>query len=200
MTASIEALRVMVSSAYRLSTEVERDLPATDRGYACVAIARHQLERAATLLASPELTSARRHGALDALKMHQQGACEPEVRTMASTREKPVCETARTWLRNRNGRNAFAAFHAGTSRAFSSYLHLVELWMVGGCAGGREAVVPILRHAVALLQRAEWKMAAEAIAAIGDWSHIDELWPQIKPPAAPFYWYDGDQGVVAGDA
>lgn len=87
---------------------------------------------------------------------------------------KPCCQSARTWLANRNGRTTLAVFTGGTSRVFSAYVHLVEVWVH---SRSRESV-DALRATVAMLQPSEWKLAAETIAHVGDWGHVEELWEQ----------------------
>lgn len=101
-------------------------------------------------------------------------------------KEKPICETARAWLKSRRGKNCLAPLTGGTSRLFSAYLHLVDCWVQGRQSG----TVRALREVVALLQPSEWELAAEAIAHAGDWCHVRELWTQIRPAAAPFYAAD----------
>lgn len=112
---------------------------------------------------------------------------------------KPRCVDARQWLQGRNGRGCLAPLTGGTSRVFSAYLHLVDAWVV---YGGRDAarIEVALRECAALLQRSEWKLAAEAIANAGDWCHIEELWPKIKPDGAPDFFYDAEAGRVVSNS
>jgi hypothetical protein len=101
------------------------------------------------------------------------------------SKPKPLCQSVRTWLANRNGRHALGVFTGGTSRVFSAYIHLVEVWV----HTRSDESVAALRATVAMLQRSELKLAAEAIAHAGDWGHIDELWPEIKPAGTCDYKY-----------
>ncbi len=111
------------------------------------------------------------------------------------TKPKPICQSARSWLVLRNGRTALGVFTGGTSRVFSAYLHLVDVWVH---TRSKESVCA-LRWTVAMLQPSEWKLAAEAIAHAGDWGHIAELWEQIKPTEAPYFgYYAPSDRVVEG--
>lgn len=107
---------------------------------------------------------------------------------------KPCCQSARTWLANRNGRKSLAVFTGGTSRAFSAYVHLVDVWIH---SRSKESICA-LRATVAMLQPSEWKLAAEVIAHVGDWGHIEELWEKIKPRGAPYFAYYAASDRVVG--
>lgn len=106
-------------------------------------------------------------------------------------RVKPPCESGRAWLRARRGARCLALFTGGTSRAFSAYLHLVELWT----HVRTEASVEALRLTVLHLQAKEWPLAAEVVAHFADWSDVEPLWRVIKAPGAPDY-YCTDGGAL----
>lgn len=98
---------------------------------------------------------------------------------------KPPCMHVRSWLTNRLGKQCLGPLTGSTNRIFSAYIHLVEAWLLAG-----EAVAPALKAALALLRPAEWTLAAWTIPCLGDWGHIVELWPRIKPLGAPnFVFY-----------
>lgn len=104
-----------------------------------------------------------------------------------SSKPKPFCEEACAWLVARNGRGCLGALTGGSSRAFDAYLHLVDCWV----ASRSPDVVRALREVLTLLPSSVWMLAAEVIAAAGDWCHVTELWPQIRPAGAPLYRADG---------
>jgi hypothetical protein len=107
---------------------------------------------------------------------------------VSAPRPKPSCQSVRTWLQGRLGRQCLGPFTGTTGRAFSAYVHLLEAW----CASRSPAVVEALRATVAVLQPGEWHLAAWAIVAVGDWGFVAELWPRIKPPDAPSWIGRGD--------
>lgn len=107
---------------------------------------------------------------------------------------KPCCQSARVWLKLRRGKNCLAVLTGGTSRVFSAYLHLVDVWL--SCQS--EESVAALRATAKMLQRSEWPLAAEAIAHLGDWSHIDQLWLLIRPEGAPMYAWHSTTDTVLG--
>ena len=111
---------------------------------------------------------------------------------MRNPKQPPPCESARKWLKIRRGRHCLGVLTGGTSRAFSAYLHLVDCWL----SGRDPRITEALRQTVATLQRSEWPLAAEAIACLGDWSHIEELWEQIRPPGAPMFAYHAESDRV----
>lgn len=96
---------------------------------------------------------------------------------------KPICQEGLQWLKDRNGRRALDSFTGTTSRAFAAYLHLLQCWI----ASPTGKVERALMSTVEILSASEWHLAAEAIACIGDWGHIEPLWSRIKPIGAPDY-------------
>lgn len=111
---------------------------------------------------------------------------------MKRTQAKPACQSARVWLKKRCGKNCLSVLTGGTSRAFSAYVHLVEVWL----SNQSDEAVAALRATVKMLQRSELPLAAEVIAHLGDWSHIEQLWEKIRPPGAPMFAYHSTTGVV----
>lgn len=102
---------------------------------------------------------------------------------MSQPKSKPCCQSARVWLKLRRGKCCLGVFTGGTSRVFSAYLHLVEVWL----SNQSDEAVAALRATAKMMQRSEWSLAAEAIAHLGDWSHIEQLWSQIRPEGAPMF-------------
>jgi hypothetical protein len=109
-----------------------------------------------------------------------------------STKPKPSCESARAWLRVRNGKGCLAFLTGGTSRAFSAYVHLVECWVHERSPESVLALVPVVR----MFYSPAWPLLAEVIAHVGDWDHIEQLWTEIKPIAAPDYVYEPERDQV----
>ena len=94
---------------------------------------------------------------------------------MSRIANSAACQTVRRWIIQREGRGAFAGFTAQDSHAFSCFVHAMELW----CVGTRAPAIAIMAAALGAMQEKHRYLCKQAIPAIGDWGHVDEIWPQI---------------------
>lgn len=100
---------------------------------------------------------------------------------MGGRRESPACQQARTWLKDKHGPRVFAPFTGQDSRAFSVFVHALELY-AGADDDGRAGALLAMRGALLGMQHSTRALAKAAIPAILDYDDIETLWPQI--PAA----------------
>lgn len=103
-----------------------------------------------------------------------------------ATAPKKFCQTARTWLKTRNGKGCLGFLTGSTSAAFDAYVHLVDVWVQTRSPASCQALSPL----VGLFPAHAWPLLAEVVAHLGDWDHVEELWTRIKPIAAPRLKYD----------
>lgn len=90
--------------------------------------------------------------------------------------DKPVCQTARAWLKQH--KHSMAGLTGQDSRALSAFVHLLELYSVSDENGCRHALVA-MRHAVLAMQPTTQHLAKRAIPHALDWGDEDPLWKQI---------------------
>lgn len=107
-----------------------------------------------------------------------------------SAKEKPVCQSAPTWLRevaknlwSRIGlkescKTPFAALTGQDSRAYSTFIHALHLW--GYCDDeGRRHAMMCMHHAVQAMQPHTRWVARASIPHLLDWDDQQKLWPLI---------------------
>jgi hypothetical protein len=98
------------------------------------------------------------------------------VSKIAST---PECQKVRRWIIAQEGRTVFAPFTSQDSAAFSVFVHAMELWCHSD-ATGNEAACAIMREALRAMQPKLRHLCKLVIPAVGDWGHVDEIWPQLE--------------------
>lgn len=103
-----------------------------------------------------------------------------------ATAPKKFCQTARAWLKARNGKGCLSFLTGTTHAAFDAYVHLVDVWVQTRSPAVCQALSPL----VGMFPARAWPLLAEVIAHMGDWGHIEELWTRIKPVAAPHFKYN----------
>lgn len=91
---------------------------------------------------------------------------------------KSQCQSVRSRIIGREGRSVFAPFTGQNTAAFNVFVHAMELWVYGDHVA-RESALGIMRHAMLAMQQKVRYLCKQVIPAIGDWGHIDEIWPKI---------------------
>jgi hypothetical protein len=99
-------------------------------------------------------------------------------------KEKPFCESAQRWVVERlKDRAAFAPMTGQDSRAFTAFVHLVELYSVSDSTGRRSAI-EAMTHTLRAMQASTRHLAKAAIPHVLDWADEDRIWQQITAVAA----------------
>lgn len=83
------------------------------------------------------------------------------------------------------GKDAFAPFTGVDYPAWKAFVYLVECKIHGG------DVMMAMRSTVrsAQLKRGILEPFVQAIPAVGDWSHVEQLWPQIVGAPDSGFWF-----------
>lgn len=96
-----------------------------------------------------------------------------------SPRPKPLIDETRKFVEYHLGKGCFAPHTGQDWPAWCAFVYLVQCW----CHGGGDAAVDAMKATVACAQPTTeiLRTFVQAIPAIGDWSHVRELWPRVAP-------------------
>ncbi len=104
---------------------------------------------------------------------------------------KTLQQNVKAFVQAKMGKYAYGVFTGYSNRAFNGYIYLIDAWLNADLDNRAElevAMCAILRT----LQETELPIAKWAIAGVGDYGYIDELWPIISPE--PMYASERDRG------
>lgn len=109
-----------------------------------------------------------------------------------SARQPPYCLSAQRWVRERlNNKSALAPLTGQDFRAFTAFVHLVDLYSAGDDEGRRHAV-RAMQHCVSAMQPSTRHLVKVAIPHVMDWSDEERLWSQIADQHVILVGLDGD--------
>ncbi len=99
----------------------------------------------------------------------------------------PAHKRAEAFCRDQLGDGCFDPFTQQDASGWRAFAYLVELWGVGDAAG-RETAIVAMRAVLGGVQNKEsiHQVFCQTIPALLDWSHADEIWPQLLA-GAPGY-------------
>jgi hypothetical protein len=101
----------------------------------------------------------------------------------ARTRERPYCQTAQQWVRERlKDRQAFAPLTGQDWRAWTSFVHLVALYGASDDHGQHSAVLA-MAACLSAMQPSTRYLAKAVIPHVLDWGHEERIWRQIEQVA-----------------
>lgn len=107
-----------------------------------------------------------------------------------STKTKPVCQSAPTWLREvatnlwsriglkESNKRPFAALTGQDSKAYETFIHALQLWGYSDDEG-REHAMLCMQHAVSAMQPHTRWVCRASIPHLLDWGDQQTLWPLI---------------------
>ena len=99
-------------------------------------------------------------------------------------REKPICETGPTWVRNRlQDKQALAPLTGQDCRALSAFFHLVALYG-NADEDGRASAVWAMSHTLEAMQPSTRHLAKAGIPHVLDWSDEESLWRHVSQSTA----------------
>ena len=90
---------------------------------------------------------------------------------------KPLLDEVRFFVKFHLGKDAFAP-HTGTDHAaWCAFVHLMQLWTIGG----RDHAIAAMVETIHAAQKTEAVLSTfvQAIPAVADWTTVRELWPRI---------------------
>jgi hypothetical protein len=107
-----------------------------------------------------------------------------------SAREKPMYKVAMEFNRSWLGKHCFAPFTGQDWSAWMAFVYGVELWGRSDFDGRRRAI-DLMEAALAAAQNTPeiHKLFVQAIPAVLDWCHVEQIWPHIA--------YDDARGAYA---
>ena len=89
--------------------------------------------------------------------------------------KKPLHKEAEDFVRHHMGKHVFAPMTGQDVAAWNAFVYLVRTW----CVGGGEQAVEAMRETLLCAQPKVWPLFLQAIPAVGDWGHAEQLWPQL---------------------
>ncbi len=99
-----------------------------------------------------------------------------------SRNEKPTYKQAIAFVRGHVGKHAFAPFTGQDWSAWIAFVYLVEMYARGDVNGRTAALAGMRAILMGGCQSAEHihQLFVQAIPAVMDWCHADEIWPRVK--------------------
>lgn len=96
------------------------------------------------------------------------------------SKEKPDYKAAREFCQAYLGRDCFAPFTGQDASGWHAFVYLVQMWGRGDYVG-RDAAIIAMRAVLSGVQSKECihQVFCQTIPAILDWSHVEEIWPQL---------------------
>lgn len=97
------------------------------------------------------------------------------------SRDKPAYKTAQDFCRAYLGSDCFAPFTGQDTSGWRAFVYLVEMFGRSDYSG-RPAAIDAMRSVLSGIQNKEdiHQVFCQTIPAILDWSHVAEIWPNLK--------------------